>query len=417
MYKKIIISILLSINTLWAINANYHCKVEKDSCKVWQDFFDVSLEVSKSKSLKLFLKDKKCQSIKIEDINCTKIAIIDKTLNQHGSIFYKKKTHTIVDVLYGTDRALNPKAILEERYTTKRDKLKFGVAQVSIPHSHVFGEVERPFFDNNEKIGEDIVVTQLEDINLNRFRQLLKLKLGKVKEDDILIFIHGYNVTFADAIRQTAQLSYDLRFKGVPLTYSWTSQGGLAQYPKDEASVMYTVPKLVTFLQEVIKNKGNAKIHILAHSMGTRALANALKDISYIYDTPQFKNIILAAPDIDSEVFESNLYPKIIKTTEKITIYASSNDKALEVSHSLHDGKRLGEGGENISVFKDIVTIDASGVDTSFMGLGHSYFAQKELLVNDLRALVHKSLPPQRRNNLIKRLKDRLLYWMFSDRN
>jgi esterase/lipase superfamily enzyme len=165
------------------------------------------------------------------------------------------------------------------------------VAQVSIPHSHIFGEVERPFFDDNEKIGEDVVVTQLYDITKKRFKMFLKKKLGNVKEDDILIFIHGYNVNFVTAVRQTAQLSYDLRFKGVPLTYSWTSQGELSQYPKDEASVMYTV-------------------------------------------------------------------------------------------------------------FKNVVTIDASGVDTSFLGLGHSYFSQKEILVNDLRDLVYKSLPPQKRSHL-----------------
>jgi esterase/lipase superfamily enzyme len=283
-----------------------------------------------------------------------------------------------------------------------------------VPHSHIFGEVERPFFDDNEKIGEDIVVTQLYDVTKQRFTTLLKKKLGNVEQDDILVFIHGYNVLFANAIRQTAQLSYDLKFKGVPLTYSWTSQGEISSYPKDEASVMYTVPKLVAFLQNVIANKGKAKIHILAHSMGTRALANALKDISFLYKEPQFKNVILAAPDIDVDVFASNLHPYIIKTTEQITIYTNSKDKALSASNSLHDGKRLGEGGENISVFKDMVTVDASGLDTSFMGLGHSYFSQKELLVNDLRALVHKSLPPQKRPNLVKKLKAKLLYWKFT---
>lgn len=416
MYKKIIVGVLITFNILLASNANYSCKVDKEQCQKEQEFFDITLPKANAEALKLFGQDEACQTIEAMDINCSEIKIEDKRLGDHDKIFYEQKNHTIVDVLYGTDRALEPKAILEERYTGRRDKLKFGVAQVSIPHSHVFGEVERPFFDSNEKIGEDVVITQLYDIEKKRFVELLKLKLGKVEETDMLVFIHGYNVTFAQAVRQTAQLSYDLRFKGVPLTYSWTSQGGVAQYHKDEASVMYTVPKLVAFLQEVIRNRGDAKIHILAHSMGTRALANALKDISYLYDTPQFKNVILAAADIDSEVFESNLYSKIIKTTQKMTIYTSSEDKALQASNILHDGKRLGEGGENISVFKDIVTIDASGVDTSFVGLGHSYFAQKELLVNDLRALVHKSLPPQKRSNLVEKLKEKLLYWQFSDK-
>ena len=389
---------------------NYTCEVKNKSC---ENNIKTSSNTIDNAKLKAFLSfSSSCESIKVDDINCT-ISEVYTTLNPISVNSKNTLNHTIVDVLYGTDRALNSKAILEERYTRKRDKLKFGVAQVSIPHSHVFGEIERPFFDFNEKIGKDIVVIQLDDINKNKFSKLLQRKLGKVNKDDILIFIHGYNVTFPNAIRQTAQLTYDLKFKGVPLTYSWTSQGGLAQYAKDEASVMYTIPKLVAFLEEVINNKGKAKIHILAHSMGTRALANALKDISYMYDSPQFKNVILAAPDIDAEVFESNLYSKIIKTTEKITIYTSSKDAALQLSHSVHDGKRLGEGGENISIFKDIVTIDASGLDTSFIGLGHSYFSQKEILVNDLRTLVHMSLPPQNRPNLLRKIKAKLFFWKF----
>ena len=413
--KKIVLIGLLSLNILWAINANYHCTVELKTCDKEQEFFDISLSKANEEALRIFKEDEACLYIDTKDVNCSEVKIEAKNLTNHENTFYPKKEHTIVDVLYGTDRGLDKKALLEERYTGKRDSLKFGVAQVSIPKSHVFGEMERPFFDDNEKIGKDIVITQLYDIKQNRFRELLVRKLGKVEEHDILVFIHGYNVTFAQAIRQTAQLSYDLKFKGIPLTYSWTSQGGLSQYPKDEASVMYTVPKLVTFLEEVIKNKGKAKIHILAHSMGTRALANALKDISYLYDKPQFKNVILAAPDIDSEVFESNLYPKIIKTTEKITIYASSSDSALQASNALHNGKRLGEGGENISVFKDVVTVDASGIDNDIFALGHSYFAQKELLVNDLRAVIHKSLPPQKRLNLIEKLKAKLLYWLLKE--
>ena len=403
---------MVGVNLLLA--TNYNCEVERGTCFKEQEFFKMTKVKAQYEALKMFTQDNKCVTIRAEDINCSEIEINDKTLNAHSKLFYPKKEHTIVDILYATDRGLNKKKILEERYTTERSKLKWGVAQVSVPHSHVFGKVERPMINSYEKIGEDVVITQLYNISQQRFNQLLQRKLGSVAQDDILVFIHGYNVTFASAIRQTAQLSYDLRFKGVPLTYSWTSQGELSQYPKDEASVMYTVPKLVTFLQEVIKNKGKAKIHILAHSMGTRALANALKDISFIYQgKPQFKNVILAAPDIDVEVFESNLYPYMLKTTEQITIYTNSEDKALSASNSLHNGKRLGEGGVNISVFKDMVSIDATGVDTDFLGLGHSYFAQKKILVNDLRVLVHKSLPPQQRPNLTKKTKEKLLYWKF----
>jgi len=341
---------------------------------------------------------------------------ITKEIDDHDKTFYTQNEHTIVDVLYGTDRGLDEKAELNERYTAERSQLKFGVAQVSVPKIHAFGEIESPnwlrsFFGDKERVGKDVLIAKLEALKFERFRNILKLKLKNAKQSDILIFIHGFNVTFEDAIKRTAQISYDLEFKGVPLTYSWPSVGSLSAYARDGDSVMYTNRHLITFLTEVLKNRGDANVHILAHSMGTRALTNALKEMSLTNDKVMFKNIILAAPDIDTDIFRENLYPYILKTTEKITLYASSQDTALGISNTIHENKRLGQGGEEISVFKDMITVDATGIDTSL--LGHSYFAEKEILVNDLRAVVQKSLPPQQRPNLLKRLKSKIFYWKF----
>ena len=144
-------------------------------------------------------------------------------------------------------------------------------------------------------------------------------------------------------------------------------------YIYDEASVQYTVPHLVDFLKKVIENHGEANIHIFGHGMGASALVNAVKELSYIYTGKQvFKNIILATPDIDRDVFEVSLYPYIIKTTDKITLYTSSDDKALKVSNAFHFGGRLGEGGDDVFVVEGLDTIDATVIDTSL--LGHSYF-------------------------------------------
>ena len=334
---------------------------------------------------------------------------------KHSKVFYEKENHTIVDILYGTDRKINPKEDWENYYTGERDTLQFGVAQVSIPKKHKFGEMERPnkyLFWQKEKIGEHVVVVKLEDINKEGFSKFLGSKLNNVEEKDILIFIHGFNVTFASAIRRTAQLSYDLKFKGVPMTYSWPSAGETSEYMKDESSVQYTTPHLVAFLKEVIDHKGEANIHIIGHSMGTRALTNAIKEISFVYpDKHVFKNIILAAPDIDKDVFAVNLFPYIKKTTDQITLYASSDDAALKLSNTLHSGKRIGQGGDEIFVFEGLVTVDATGIDTSL--LGHSYFAEKELLVGDLKEVIIKSLPPAKRNSLMEKIKAKLAYWKF----
>ena len=331
---------------------------------------------------------------------------------EHSKVLYKKDDHTIVDILYGTDRKIDAANGWENYYTAKRDKLKFGVAEVSIPKIHEFGKIERPGFFQKEKTGEHIVVTNLKDINNKDFIKFLRTKLGNVEEQDILVFIPGYNSTFASTIRRTAQLAYDLKFKGVPMAYSWPSQGNPSEYMKDETSVQYTVPHLVAFLQEVIDNKDNANIHILGHSMGTRALSNALKEISFIYrEKPVFKNILLAAPDIDKDVFEASLFPYIRQTTEKVTLYVSSDDSALMWSKTLHGGERVGQGGDNIFVYEGLDTIDATGIDTSL--LGHSYFSEKEILITDLKEVINQSLPPSKRDSLIEKVKVKLAYWKF----
>jgi len=334
---------------------------------------------------------------------------------EHDKIFYEKGNSTIVDILYATDRQANKTKNWEEYYGANRAKLQFGIAQVSIPKKHEFGEMERPnkyLFWEREKIGEHVMVVKLEGIDKDEFREFLGAKLNNVEEKDILIFIHGFNVTFASAIRRTAQLSYDLKFRGVPLTYSWPSAGETSAYMRDEASVQYTTPHLVAFLKEVIDHKEDANIHILGHSMGTRALTNAIKELSFLYpDRHIFKNIILAAPDIDQDVFATNLFPYIRKTTDQITLYASSDDAALKLSNTLHSGKRIGQGGDEIFVYEGLVTVDATGIDTSL--LGHSYFAEKEILLGDLKALIFHSLPPSKRNLLLEKIKLELAYWKF----
>ena len=343
--------------------------------------------------------------------------------DNHKKVFYKEDDHTIVDILYGTDRAKNNEYIngksLETFFSGERSLLQYGVVQVSIPNTHKFGEMERPPGWNmfsKETIGKHVMLKSIEEMNSKEFIETLNKKLGNVKENDLLVFIHGYNVSFADAARRTAQLSYDLKFQGVPLTYSWPSLSETEEYLTDEASAQYTVPHLVTFLKDVIDNnkesKNKANIHIIVHSMGSRALSYAVKELSLVYKDEQlFKNIIFAAPDIDKDVFEVSVFPYVRKTAEKITLYASSEDKALIVSASMHGGERVGQGGDDIFIFEGLDTIDASGVDTDFFSFSHSYFSEKKLMVNDIKELIYKSLPPSKRKTLIGKSKNKLAYW------
>ena len=71
----------------------------------------------------------------------------------------------------------------------------------------------------------------------------------------------------------------------------------------DETNAEWAVPDLKRFLADLGARSGARKIHLIAHSMGNRALTNALRELSTQADADlsAFQEVILAAPDIDAD--------------------------------------------------------------------------------------------------------------------
>jgi len=346
--------------------------------------------------------------------------------------------YVTVRVFYGTDRKTTNKAFETDRKIKKpfetyrkikmdqasgyygdqfdKNKLHLGITSVSIPQNHRPGELEsKPWwkfiFKANPK--KSIVLLELEELNRKIFYLSLNYLLKKTENDSVFIFVHGYNVTFEDAIRRTAQLAYDMEFPGIPVTYSWPSKGTEKGYLADEDRVRLTKPHFKKFLEDIKSNMDpSSEINILAHSMGNRALTNALLDIAHQFDSPLFNQVILAAPDINAEIFKQQIAPKILKTAQHFTLYASSDDKALRISKTLHDFPRLGQSGKDIVIIPPIDTIDASGIDTSF--LGHSYFGDQFRVIKDIKNLIKKHWTPVQRE-LKKVNKSDHHYWVFPE--
>jgi esterase/lipase superfamily enzyme len=91
------------------------------------------------------------------------------------------------------------------------------------------------------------------------FFPILRDRIAESKQKEALVFVHGYNVTFEEASRQTAQLAYDLGARGVPILYGWLSQGKLAGYLVDETNVEWTVPHLRDLLAQLAPGLGRRR--------------------------------------------------------------------------------------------------------------------------------------------------------------
>jgi esterase/lipase superfamily enzyme len=231
------------------------------------------------------------------------------------------------------------------------------------------------------------------------------------------VFVHGYNVTFAGAARRTAQIAHDVEFSGAPIFFSWPSQGGLLKYTIDENNVEWAVPHLKQFLLDVTRQSGATHVNLIAHSMGNRALTEAIREIQMQLQSEAtlFNQVILAAPDIDAEIFRRDLAPALVRTAQRVTLYASSRDQALAASKKVHGYSRAGDSGSELVVLDGIETVDVSQLDTNL--LGHSYYGSSNPILRDMQQLIERALPAAQREWLLPRAHGELMYWIFEERS
>lgn len=305
---------------------------------------------------------------------------------------------------------------IERMYGNDRGDLELGRCEVSVPKDHRVGALESPTvlrLEFRQDPQRHVVLLGVHPQPATEFYGDLRACVGRTSRKEAFVFVHGYNVGFETAVRRTAQIAYDLKFEGAPIVYSWPSQEGLLSYTVDETNVTWTVPHLKEFLCGVALQSGAKSVHLIAHSMGNRALTSALRELAMERrdDCPRFHEVVLTAPDIDADVFRRDLAPAIVKAAERVTLYASSNDEALIASRTVHGYRRAGESGETMVVVPGVDTVDVSEVDTSL--IGHSYYGSNSTVLADLFELMQGSKPPDQRKWLRSMRLGALKYWKF----
>jgi esterase/lipase superfamily enzyme len=301
------------------------------------------------------------------------------------------------------------------RYGNERGTLQVGLCEVSIPPHHESGKLESPSIlraEITEDTRKHVVLKNTEPLQDEEFYRRLQAQVERSPQKEVFIFIHGYNNTFEDAVRRTGQMAHDLEYQGAAVCYSWPSQGGLFQYTVDETNVAWTTPHFKRFVLDIVAHANAEHVSLIAHSMGNRALTCALRDLALeMQETPPiFQQVVLAAPDIDADIFVRDIAPVLKNKAQSVTLYASSNDQALIASKLVHGYPRAGDSGELLVLIPGIDTIDVSEVDTSL--LGHNYYGESDAILADICLLLQESKPPSQRSWLTPMAQNGLTYWV-----
>ncbi len=256
---------------------------------------------------------------------------------------------------------------------------------ISLPPSHVAGQIEWPSQAPGNP-GKDFVVTSERPLDESGFSVAIaqQLEVKKNQDGNVLVFVHGYNTNYQEAVFRMAQLKADRSYDETTVLFAWPSFGTLTGYLADRESSTYSRDYLEQVLNEIARIPKVKSINLVAHSMGNWLAVETLRQAKLRAKSPfldKLGNVVLLSPDIDVDVFVSQL-DVIGKLKRPIIVALSKNDLALAASQRIAgDISRVGNAlVDNPRAQAAIERYDLKVVDLSQVQggdfLGHSKFIE-----------------------------------------
>ncbi len=252
-----------------------------------------------------------------------------------------------VDMLVATTRAAGsePPGVI---FGGARGRgLDFANIVISIPpdSARTPGDVQWPSSPPGDP-ERSFVTLRVDRLDLAQARADFDARVARTSGRKVLVFVHGYNTRFEEAVYRFAQIVHDAHVDVAPVLFTWPSGGAAIDYIYDRDSAIYSRDALEAMLQALVKDPTVGSISILAHSMGNYIVVEALRQMAIRNRelSPKIRDVMLASPDIDVDVFRRQI--AMIDAGPRpanFFLFVSRDDRALGLSSFLARGStRLG---------------------------------------------------------------------------
>jgi esterase/lipase superfamily enzyme len=319
---------------------------------------------------------------------------------------------------------------IEERFGTGReDSLKFGSFDAKIQPTVGLGMLVNPteWFQNEEinlheirKLEEEVFVERLTDL------------VGGSPYRSLLVVVHGYREAFPSALRKTAFFGHVLDVNSPVLLFDWPgNQGGsLSGYRRAREVAEASGAELARTLELIVRKVRPERLWLVANSMGGQVVADAFsvlhRNADFADSDTEIEEVVLTAPDVDHEEFDEQFKQEIKDLANNLTVYVSSNDRALVLSRLVNRAKRRGEStltpdqleeaikvAELIDPGSDLVTlVDVTPVNRTRNF--HNFSLETPEFFDDLYLWLINETPPRRRLRYRVRTPDGTHYWVLT---
>jgi esterase/lipase superfamily enzyme len=164
-----------------------------------------------------------------------------------------------------------------------------------------------------------------------------------------LVVVHGYKEAFPSALRKTAFLSHVLDVNTPVLLFDWPgNQGGsLGGYRRARQVAQASGAELARTLELIIRDIQPDRLWLVANSMGAQVVVDAFgllyREADLADAETEIEDVVLTAPDVDHDEFDNQFKQEIKALARNLTVYVSSNDRALLISRIINRERRRGE--------------------------------------------------------------------------
>jgi esterase/lipase superfamily enzyme len=332
---------------------------------------------------------------------------------------------------YATNRvpAVADRPLLERFGNERRGQLHYGHFDTEIEPTLGLGMLINPtdWFQN-----EEIQLLSVESLQRDAFVEGLRRVVERSPFRSLLIVVHGFREAFPSALRKTAFLGHVLDLNSPVLLFDWPGNQGtsISGYRRAHAVAQQSGTELAGAIRLIVDEVRPDRLWVLANSMGAQVVVDAFSDLyesaDFADQETEIENVILTAPDVDTEEFNERFKQEITALAGNLAVYVSSNDRALLLSRIINRGRRKGESmldpdmleeairvSELIEPDSDLITlVDVTPVNRTRNF--HSFSLETPEFFDDLYLRLTNAVPPNSR--LLYRIEtpDGSVFWILT---
>jgi len=235
----------------------------------------------------------------------------------------------------------------DRRFSSQRQaELTVGSFDIAVEPTLGLGMLMNP---SDWLINEEIQLRAVRGLSRPAFSGELREQVLASSYRSLLVVVHGYRETFPSALRKTAFLSHVLDIDTPVLLFDWPGDQGasLTGYRRARRVATESGAELAAALELISGQVEPQRIWLVANSLGAQVVVDAFHhlaaDADFADRQTEMENIVLTAPDVGRRDFDERFRTEVEALADNLTIYVSSNDRALLVSRLVNRGRRLGE--------------------------------------------------------------------------